>query len=68
MADDDFSARIAELLYAPLTAEVQLRRSLVHFDDDRCIIVKLAQKRFWSRARAYDDADAIFGELCRGGE
>jgi hypothetical protein len=66
--EDNFSARLAELLHAPLASGVQLRRSLIHFDGDRCIIVKLAQKRFWSRARAYDDADSIFDELCRGGE
>ncbi|WP_417377473.1 HsdM family class I SAM-dependent methyltransferase [Gimesia maris] len=66
--NDDFGARLAELLHAPLTSDIQLRRSLIHFDEDRCIIVKLAQKRFWSRARAYDDADSIFDELCRGGE
>lgn len=64
---DDFSSRLAKLLHAPLATGFQLRRSLVHFDNDRCIIVKLAQKRFWSRARAYDDADSIFDELCRGG-
>jgi len=66
--DDDFGSRLAELLHAPLTSDIQVRRSLIHFDEDRCIIVKLAQKRFWSRARAYDDADSIFDELCRGGE
>ncbi|QDU42848.1 N-6 DNA Methylase [Symmachiella dynata] len=66
--EDKFSSRLAELLHAPLSAGVQLRRSLVHFDADRCIIVKFAQKRFWSRARAYDDSDSIFYELCRGGE
>ncbi len=66
--EDDISSRLAELLHAPLTSTVQLRRSLVHFDNDRCIIVKLAQRRFWSRARAYDDADSIFDEFCRGGE
>lgn len=65
--DGNFSSRLAELLHAPLTSGIQLRRSLIHFDEDRCIIVKLAQKRFWSRARAYDDADTIFDELCRGG-
>ncbi|MEX1041187.1 MAG: N-6 DNA methylase [Pirellulaceae bacterium] len=67
-ADDDFSSRISALLHAPLATGVQIRRSLVHFDEDRCIIVKHAQARFWSRARAYDDADSIFDELCRGGE
>ena len=66
--EEDFSVRLAQLLHAPLTSNIQLRRSLIHFDDDQCIIVKLSQKRFWSRARAYDDADAIFDELCRGGE
>lgn len=65
---DDFGSRLAELLHAPLTSSIQLRRSLIHFEDDRCIIVKLSQKRFWSRARAYDDADSIFDELCRSGE
>ncbi|TWT51731.1 N-6 DNA Methylase [Thalassoglobus neptunius] len=64
---EDFSARLAELLHAPLTSNIQIRRSLIHFDDDYCIIVKLSQKRFWSRARAYDDADSIFEELLRGG-
>ena len=62
------NARLAELLHAPLTSNIQLRRSLIHFDDDRCMIVKLNQRRFWSRARAYDDADVIFDELCRGGD
>ena len=62
------SRRLAELLHAPLTSNFQLRRSMIHYDNDRCIIVKLAQKRFWSRARAYDDADSIFDELCREGE
>ncbi|MEZ6052365.1 MAG: N-6 DNA methylase [Planctomycetaceae bacterium] len=66
--DKHFGSRLAELLHAPLTSTVQLRRSLIHFDDVRCIIVKLSQKRFWSRARAYDDADVIFDELCRGGK
>lgn len=66
-SSDDFSSRLAKLLHSPLATGIQLRRSLVHFDNDRCIIVKLAQKRFWSRARAYDDADSIFDELCRGG-
>lgn len=65
VANFDFSGRLAELLHAPLTSAFQLRRSLVMFDNDRCIIVKHAQKRFWSRARAYDDADAIFAELAR---
>jgi len=62
------SRRLAELLHAPLTSNFQLRRSMIHYDNDRCIIVKLSQKRFWSRARAYDDADSIFDELCREGE
>lgn len=66
--DDNFSSRLSELLHAPLTSNVRIRRSLVHFDEDQCLIVKLAQKRFWSRARAYDDADSIFDELGRGGE
>lgn len=61
----DFSGKLAELLHAPLTSSFQLRRSLVMFDEDRCIIVKHAQKRFWSRARAYDDADTVFAELAR---
>ena len=65
VANFDFSGRLAELLHAPLTSAFQLRRSLVMFDNDRCIIVKHAQKRFWSRARAYDDADTIFAELAR---
>lgn len=62
------SCGLAELLHAPLTSNFQLRRSIIHYDEDRCIIVKFAQKRFWSRARAYDDADSIFDELCRGGD
>jgi len=66
--EGDFGSRLANLLHAPLTSNIQLRRSLIHSDDDRCIIVKLAQKRFWSRARAYDDADSIFDELCQGGD
>lgn len=66
--ESNFSSRLANLLHAPLASNIQLRRSLIHFDDDQCIIVKLSQKRFWSRARAYDDADSIFDELCRGGE
>lgn len=66
--EDNFSSRLADLLHAPLATGVQIRRSLIHFEGDQCIIVKLAQRRFWSRARAYDDADSIFGELCRAGE
>jgi hypothetical protein len=66
--EDDFSTRLAELLHAPIASGVQLRRSLIHFDAERCVIVKLAQKRFWSRARAYDDADSVFDEFCRGGD
>ncbi|QDV85791.1 N-6 DNA methylase [Planctomycetes bacterium TBK1r] len=64
-ADFNYSGRLAELLHSPLTATFQLRRSLVYFDGDRCIIVKLSQKRFWSRARGYDDADSILAELVR---
>lgn len=62
------NSRLPELLHAPLTSNIQLRRSMIHFDDDRCMIVKLNQRRFWSRARAYDDADVIFDELFAGGE
>jgi SAM-dependent methyltransferase len=63
--DFDYSGRLADLLHAPLTSTFQLRRALVVFDGDRCIIVKLAEKRFWTRARAYDDADTILAELVR---
>lgn len=63
--DFDYSERLAELLHSPLTSTFQLRRSLVYFDGDRCIVVKLSQRRFWSRARAYDDADSILTELVR---
>ncbi len=66
--DEPENGRLADLLHARVSSGFQLRRSLVHFDDDRCIIIKLAQKRFWSRARAYDDADTIFAELLRPGE
>ena len=66
--EDNFSSRLAKLLHAPLASGVHLRRSLVHFDGDRCLIGKLAQKRFWARARDYDDADSNFEEFCRGGE
>lgn len=61
-------SHLADLLHMPLTSGFQLRRSMVQFDDDRCLIVKLAQKRFWSRARAYDDADTILAELLRAEE
>ena len=61
-------SHLADLLHMPLTSGFQLRRSLVQFDEDRCLIVKLAQKRFWSRARAYDDADTILAELLRAEE
>ena len=61
--DFDYSGRLADLLHAPLSSGFQLRRELVMFDGDRCIIVKLAQRRFWSLARAYDDADTILAEL-----
>lgn len=64
----DGGSHLADLLHMPLTSGFQLRRSLVQFDDDRCLIVKLAQKRFWSRARAYDDADTILAELLRAEE
>ncbi len=64
-SDFDYSGHLAELLHSPLTSTFQLRRSLVYFDGDRCIIVKLSQKRFWSRARGYDDADSILAELVR---
>jgi hypothetical protein len=67
-SDDEVSSKLSNLLHAPLTSTVKLRRSLVHFDNDQVVIVKLPQKRFWSRARAYDDADTILEELCRGGE
>lgn len=62
-ADFDYSGRLADLLHSPLTSTFQLRRSLVYFDGDRCIIVKMSQKRFWSRSRGYDDADTILAEL-----
>ena len=61
----EFDGRLANLLHAPLSTSFRLRRSLVMFDDNRCIIVKLAQKRFWSKARAFDDADTILAELTR---
>ncbi len=64
----DGDNHLADLLHTPLTSGFQLRRSLVQFDDDRCLIIKLAQKRFWSRARAYDDADLIVAELLRAEE
>ncbi len=55
--------RLANLLHAPIAANSQSRRSLLFFDDQQCIVVKHAQRRFWSRARAQDDADSIFSKL-----
>lgn len=55
--------RLANLLHAPITTNFQSRRSLLVFDDHQCIVVKHAQRRFWSRARAQDDADSIFSKL-----
>ncbi len=55
--------RLAELLYAPISANFQSRRSLMFFDGERCVIVKHDQRRFWSPARAQDDADSIFAKL-----
>ena len=57
------SERLAELLHAPLTSTAKLRRSLHVYDGDCCIIVKHDQRRFWSRARAQDDADSILAKL-----
>lgn len=55
--------RLANLLHAPISSSVQSRRSLLLFDDEQCVVVKHAQSRFWSRARAQDDADSIFDRL-----
>lgn len=55
--------RLANLLHSPIAANFQSRRSLLFFDDQQCIVVKHAQRRFWSRARAQDDADSIFSKL-----
>ena len=57
------SELLAELLHAPLTSTAKLRRSLHVYDGDCCIIVKHDQRRFWSRARAQDDADSILAKL-----
>jgi hypothetical protein len=55
--------RLANLLHSPIAANFQSRRSMLFFDDQQCIVVKHAQRRFWSRARAQDDADSIFSKL-----
>ena len=57
------SERLAELLHAPLTTTAMLRRSLQIYDGDCCIIVKHNQRRFWSRARAQDDADSVLAKM-----
>ena len=57
------SKRLAELLHAPLTTTAKLRRSLHVYDGDTCIIVKHNQRRFWSRARAQDDADSVLAKM-----
>lgn len=64
-SDDQFvdGRRLANLLHAPMTSSVQSRRSLLMFDDEQCMVIKHAQQRFWSRARAQDDADSIFTKL-----
>ncbi len=64
-AADQFNegGRLAELLHAPLTSTAKLRRSLHVYDGDCCIIVKHNQRRFWSRARAQDDADSVVAKM-----
>ena len=57
------SERLAELLHAPLTSTAKLRRSLHVYDGDCCIVVKHNQRRFWSRARAQDDADSVLAKM-----
>ena len=63
--DDQFvdGQRLANLLHAPITSSARSRRSLLMFDDEQCIVIKHAQRRFWSCARAQDDADSIFTKL-----
>ncbi len=62
---DQFNAseRLAELLHTPLTSTAKLRRSLHIYDGDCCIVVKHNQRRFWSRARAQDDADSVLAKM-----
>jgi hypothetical protein len=55
--------RLAELLHTPLTSTAGLRRSLHVYDGDCCIIVKHNQRRFWSRARAQDDAGSVLARM-----
>ena len=64
-AADQFNegGRLTELLHAPLTSTAKLRRSLHVYDGECCIIVKHNQRRFWSRARAQDDADSVIAKM-----
>jgi SAM-dependent methyltransferase len=62
-ADFPNAEALSELLHGPLSDSFRLRRSMVYFDGDRCIIVKLAQRRFWSRVKAMTDADTVLTEL-----
>lgn len=56
--------RLAQLLHAPLTTTAKLRRSLhVYNGESTCIVVKHDQRRFWSRARAQDDANSILAKM-----
>ena len=57
------SERLAGLLHTPLTSTAKLRRSLHIYDGDCCIVVKHNQRRFWSRARAQDDADSVLAKM-----
>jgi len=56
---------ISSLLDEQVTRQVYSRRHLRIYADDQLFIIKPAQRRFWSRSAALNDADAILAEHLR---
>jgi hypothetical protein len=64
--DDDLNFVLANLDTAAQRDQVEglyLRRNIKVFAQDTIHIVKPAERRFWTRSAAYNDADEIVARL-----
>lgn len=51
-----------------MTTEIQIRRQLTFYDNNKIFIVKPNQKRHWTIIQASDDADTLFYDILKMGD
>lgn len=60
--------RLYNTINHQITSDIQIRRQLIFYDNNKIYIVKPNQKRHWTIVQASDDADTLFHDILRMGD